>query len=227
LATAEFVYGADIFALLCSFVASAYIIVKTVDAAVKEDHGFYEAYADWSVHGNYLFLWELIVIAAFEIFALAITIVSLFGADDLWRKTEERMAEAAEDSIGLENALTWSKAIKMATLCLLWALATLVSGYSLGETAAFLINWFNEYDDDTDTEHLNPDDGLYDEAGTAAKYDIYIHLVVSIFGWAVLSAIAMGSWVFDFTFLTYEDDVECDFGDLDPSVYDGFTALVS
>ena len=56
---------------------------------------------------------------------------------------DARVKEAADSSIGLENTLTWDKAIKATTLCLIQALGTLVAGYSLGEVASELITWYD------------------------------------------------------------------------------------
>lgn len=53
------------------------------------------------------------------------------------------MAEAAKDSIGLENALNWEKAIKAATLCMVVALGNVIAGFSLGDMTDEVLAWFD------------------------------------------------------------------------------------
>lgn len=70
--------------------------------------------------GNLLGLVEILIfLGLFEGIALTITIYGLINASLLWEMLDARVAAAAEFSIGLETELTWDKAIKATTLCLL------------------------------------------------------------------------------------------------------------
>ena len=67
----------------------------------------------------------------------------LYEAYDLWGRMDARLAEAAADSKGLENAFTWEKGIKTSVLLMVVALANLISGFTLGDIADETISWFD------------------------------------------------------------------------------------
>lgn len=63
------------------------------------------------------------------------TIVSILSAAYVWTLLDWRLGEAAEGSIGVETPLTWDKAIKVFTLCMIAGLGVLISGFSLADVA--------------------------------------------------------------------------------------------
>lgn len=139
---------------------------------------------------------------------------------------DARVAAAAEFSIGLETELTWDKAIKATTLCLLQALGTLIAGYSLGEVASELITWIDKYDDDTDKEGTADGASDKDPAGTSASWDIGLHSGTTVLGWMVFVAIAIGGDIFQNIFLNFNDGVVCDFDGAKKSDYAGINAIL-
>lgn len=133
----------DLMALVAAFVASAYIIIKTVNAGVSFTRGFYFIFAGGSTLGNSLLAFEVSVILLWELFAFAMAMNGLYEAYDLWGRMDNRLAEAAADSKGLENAFTWEKGIKTSVLLMVVMLANLVSGFTLGDIADETISWFD------------------------------------------------------------------------------------
>ena len=80
-------------------------------------------------------LYEIVVVLAWQVWALTVTIVAIMSAAYVWTLLDWRLAEAAEDSIGVETPLTWDKAIKVFTLCMIAGLGVLISGFSLADVA--------------------------------------------------------------------------------------------
>lgn len=138
--------------IILTFVSSAYVAVKTVDAGVSSTIGFYSNHAGSSELADYLLAFELVVILTWLLFALVENIVVLVYGSELWNKLDARLADAAEASLGLENALTWGKAIKISTLCFIVSLGNLITGYALGDVADNIIEWFANYENDKETQ---------------------------------------------------------------------------
>lgn len=90
-------------------------------------------------------------------------------ASNFWDALEARMAEAKAGHTGLEEPLTWVKAIKAFTLTTLVGVAMIIAGFSLGDIADEAITWVAYYDDDTSKEGDEKTDGTKDDpAGTSA-----------------------------------------------------------
>lgn len=138
--------------IVLTFVSSAYIAVKTVDAGVSTTIGFYSNHAGSSELADYLLAFELVAIITWLLFAMVENIVVLTYGSELWDKLDARLADAAEASLGLENALTWGKAIKISALCMIVSLGNLITGYALGNVADNVITWFAQYEDDKETQ---------------------------------------------------------------------------
>ena len=147
-----------------------------------------------------------------QFYALVITGMSLFGAGDVWTKLDMRMAEAAKDSKGLENALDWDVVFKTVTFMFMCTLGVVISGVSLGDVADELITYFDAYDDETDKEGTDKETGTKDPHGTAVVYDILYHTGLTAYSWFVLSSIAAGGYIFMFLFSPLDTVVlQCDF----------------
>lgn len=128
-------YTADLFALVASFIGSAYIIAMTVNSGVSFTRGYYATFAGASTFANRLLTYEIIVIVLWETFALAMSLGALYGAYMFWNNMDARLAEAKKDSIGLESSFTWEKAIKSSALLWVVGFANLVSGIVVGDVS--------------------------------------------------------------------------------------------
>lgn len=137
------VWFADAMGLAMSFVGAAYVIVKTVDSAVTYTRGLYSNYAGVVSLAQNLGVYELLFIIFQEIWALITIILGIVYALEVWDLLDARRAEAEEGSIGVETPLLYSKAMKVATLCMISGLGVLISGYSIGETSNELVSWFD------------------------------------------------------------------------------------
>lgn len=72
-------------------------------------------------------------------------------------------------------------------------MATMISGYSIGETAGQLIGYMDEYDDnETNEGSQKTDSGNVDADGTSVGEDIKYHLITSFYALLVLEAISIG-----------------------------------
>jgi hypothetical protein len=92
--------------LVAMFISSAYMSTKAVDAGVSISKGFYADYAYGTRYSNSLALWEFVIIGLWLIWAGVLPIVGIFMAMDAWNALTERIAEAEDFSVGLEEALT-------------------------------------------------------------------------------------------------------------------------
>jgi len=84
LGASTYVYSADLMYLIASFVASAYIIIMTVNSGVSTVKGYYATFAGGSLFANRLLIYEVTVIILWELLALAITFFALSFAYDTW-----------------------------------------------------------------------------------------------------------------------------------------------
>lgn len=89
---------------------------------------------------------------AFELWALIVIIMSLVGAGDIWNWTDQRLAEAKKDSMGLETAISWHLAIKSVALIFIVTMGVVVAACGLSEIANEVITYFDEYQNDVNTE---------------------------------------------------------------------------
>jgi hypothetical protein len=86
---------------------------------------------------------------------------------------DARLKEAAKDSIGVETPLTMDKAIKTFTLLMIAGFSVLVSGYSLGNAANYILGWWWFYSVRTKTEGCQKNDpSKCDLKGTAFDNDV-------------------------------------------------------
>jgi len=102
----------------------------------------------------------------------------------------------------------------------------IIAGFSLGDIADELINWINEYEDDTN-------DKAADNSGTAgyaasAQQDILLHMVTATLGYLVFFWMTLGAYIWAWSFLKVEnagDDLVCEINNSND--YSGIPAVVS
>ena len=160
--------------------------------------------------------------------SLTVTVLGILAAAYLWSLMDMRLAEAAQDSIGIETPLTWDKAIKAFTLCMIAGLGVIISGFSLGDVADELVQWFNEYDNDTSQEGTDKKSGVRDTEATSDYYDILFHAAITAYGFITLSAVSIGGYIFAFIFIGFEDNFSCDLQDNDvtAATYDAIVPIL-
>lgn len=207
-------------ALTMCFVSSAFVVTKTVEAAINWTSLTIQEYAHtyrggsvaW---GDNLGLFELIGILLFSTWSLALTFTSLYGAGELWKAIDLRAVTVKTEGQG-GVALDEMEALKLFTLCMIVGLTALIGGFSLGDTANELITWFDEYADDTKSEgDEKTDPSNKDPNGTAAKYDIMYHYITLAMGHMLFTMITFGGHMFGMHFMRFNDEVDCDFNMID------------
>lgn len=136
LGPAHVIYGADLISLCMSLAAAAYVIVVAVDAGVSTALGLYHNYGGgYSTWTDLLYVWELIVIILWELWAFIVIIVSLVTAGQVWETVDSRIAEAAANSIGFDTAINSIHAVKMVALMFVSTFGIVLSGYALALTS--------------------------------------------------------------------------------------------
>merc|ERR1719502_2153385 len=185
-------YAGDLIALVASQLAAAYAGVKSIEAAVHFNQGFYYVYSGASQMGDYLGLWELLAVILFLTWSLSISIVGYVEGALLWQRYESM--EAA----GL--TVTVVEGYKYLALGCVIGMGAWISGLALGDSANKLLGFFDEYEDKTKTE-AQDDDGNSDPDGTAIEYDLGFHFITLLFSYLTISAIAIGAYVFGFIYL--------------------------
>lgn len=222
----SFVYTVIILHTVATLIAAGYVAYKTVDSGVSFTNGFYYIYGAKSIVGQLLGLYEVIVIVAFECWSLVLSFFAIFNGMFWWDLLTLRLDEAAEKSRGLENALTWEKAIKASAMLLIITLGNVISGWCLGDTANELVSWFDQYDDDTSQEgreKQNPSNR--DSDGTGAIYDVLYHFGTTFYAYFVFAAISIVGNIIGYIFIGFNDRFECDVESADIDAYQGFYDL--
>lgn len=191
-------YAGDLIALVASQLAAAYAGVKSIEAAVHFDKGFYYKYSGASEIGDYLGLWELLSVVLFLTWSLAISIVGYVEGALLWQRYE------AMEAAGL--TVTIVEGYKYLALGCVIGVGAWISGLALGDSANKLLGFFDEYEDDTHSEASNGSD--VDPDGTAIQYDLGFHFVTLLFSYMTISAIAVGAYIFGYMYLGQGDAAE-------------------
>merc|ERR1712086_1168742 len=186
-------YAGDLIALVASQLAAAYAGVKSIEAAVHFDKGFYYKYSGASEIGDYLGLWELLSVVLFITWSLAISIVGYVEGALLWQRYEAM--EAAGETVTIVQGYKY-----LALGCVI-GIGAWISGLSLGDSAQELLGFFDNYDSKTKSEARDKDSGDYDADGTAIEYDLGFHFITLLFSYLTISAIAIGAYVFGFIYL--------------------------
>merc|ERR1719247_3823467 len=190
-------YAGDLIALVSSQLAAAYAGVKSIEASVHFLTGFYYTYSGASNTGDLLGLWELLAVILFLTWSLAISVVGYVEGALLWERYETM--EAAGQTV------TIVQGYKYLALGMVIGIGAWISGLSLGDSAAELLGFFDNYDDKTKTEAKDSDDN-FDPDGTAIQYDLGFHFITLLFSYLTISAIAIGGYIFGFIYLGQNPD---------------------
>merc|ERR1712054_167141 len=186
-------YAGDLIALVASQLAAAYAGVKSIEAAVSFSKGFYHQYAGASSTGNLLGLWELLAVILFLTWSLGISVAGYIEGALLWERYE------AMETVG--QTVTIVEGYKYLALGCVIGVGAWISGLALGDSAAKLLGFFDEYDDQTP----NPSGGNESDRNTATIYDLAFHFVTLLFSYTTISAIAIGAFAFGYTYLGQGD----------------------
>jgi hypothetical protein len=221
LGNTELVYWSIIVMLTMLYLSTGYVAVKTVNAAVSFVTGFYYVYAGGSQYGDNLGYLEIGFAAAWFFWASVQTIYGTYLASQNWDALDARVAEAKKDSIGLENVMSGEKTIKAVTLHLLVAFILPMIAWCLGDVAAPLIGWYDNYSDKTKTEGRDKDSGNYDRDGTAVREDSYYHAIITAYGMFLFGIINFSSYIFmnEFLNINGDDGFTCDVASQSQSTY--------
>lgn len=132
-----------------------------------------------------MYLWELLAITGNMVWALVVTILSLYAGSQLWELMDQRYLESLDHVAGDETPLTWDKAMRNFFVSILAGFAAIISGVSLGSTAEKTIAWFDKYDDKTDDEACSDRDDCSNTKlndGDSASNDLIAHLISVFYG---------------------------------------------
>ena len=179
-----YAYGGLMMEIVMSMLASAYAIVKIVNAAVKNNGAgvvgsYYYTYHSKNQLGNYMSMWELLNVIVFLTWAMVIMILGVYVGGDLWVKFET-LEEAGE--------LTKLEGFKYLLLGFVTAAGIWVAGLNVGDMSSSMLGLFDEYN--TKTEAINTD-GEKDTAGTALIIDASIHLIETYVTMSVVTSIVI------------------------------------
>lgn len=159
---------------------------------------------------------------------MIVIILSLTGASDIWTWTDKRLAEAKKGSMGLETAITWHLAIKSVALIFVVTMGVVVAACGLSEIANEVISYFDEYQNDVNTEgNQKQDASQFFSDGTSAQWDVVItHLISTFYSYFVFSAISYGGFIFFNQFFYAPDSFACDLSTVDKAAYNGVQDLL-
>merc|ERR1711934_588190 len=187
-------YAGDLIALVSSQLAAAYAGVKSIEASVHFLTGFYYTYSGASNTGDLLGLWELLAVILFLTWSLAISVVGYVEGALLWGRYETM--EAAGQTVTIVQGYKY-----LALGCVI-GIGAWISGLSLGDSAAELLGFFDNYASKTKSEATKKGTSdQYGIDGTAIQYDLGFHFITLLFSYLTISAIAIGAYVFGFVYL--------------------------
>jgi hypothetical protein len=141
------VYWGVVTMLLMSYCSAAYVVVMTVESAISHTKGYYSIYSGHSTIGNYMGLFELLVVIAYLLWSFFTVILATIAGHHLWKMMDERLAESLTCKFCGELALSWDKGMRHFILSVIAGLASIIAAVALGDTADPVIKWFDEYDD--------------------------------------------------------------------------------
>lgn len=98
--------------------------------------------------------------------------------------------------------MTQIKGYKFLALGFVIGIGAWISGLALGDSCAELLGFFDNYDTKTEASV----DGTRDSDGTSITYDLTYHVITTIYTYFVVSAIALGGYIFGFVFLGQEEE---------------------
>ena len=188
-----YAYSGDLIALVLSQLAAAYAAVKTIDASVHTTSGFFYNWRGGSSMGDYMGLYELLATLAFLTWSLVISIVGYVEAAQLWQKYEDMEKNGV--------AMTQIHGYKFLALGFIIGIGAWISGLALGDSCAELLGFFDNYNTKTEATVVNGSTSTRDADGTSLTYDLTYHVITTLYTYFVVSAIAVGGYVFGFVFL--------------------------
>ena len=118
-------------------------------------------------------------------------------------------------------------AMKIVTIELVVGIMALVGGCSLGDVANKVITFFDEYANDTKTEGTAKTTGTADPNGTSAHYDLLYHYAILIASYVTFTVIALGGFWFASEYISFNDDIKCDFNAISESAKADAAAIIS
>lgn len=214
------IYMGSLMNLITCLASSAYVAVKTIDAAIDLDlaGSIYSKYASFSDDGDLLGVWEIIFVIMFLSWSLIVTGLSYFTAVDVINYTGAReLAVYTEGTLGV--VATPMDAMKIFALLTVMGMGTWLSAQTLGDSADELLSWFNNYKTSIEGwEDLDrrPRRRETDEPGTAIGFDLIYHSATTVYSYLVLSAMLVGGYVFAFSFLGFgRAPADCDPANVD------------
>jgi hypothetical protein len=192
-----YAYSGDLIALVLSQLAAAYAAVKTIDASVHTNTGFFYLMRGGSSAGDFMGLYELLATLAFLTWSLVISVVGYVEAAMLWQKYEDMEKNGV--------AMTQMHGYKFLTLGFIIGIGAWISGLALGDSCAELLGFFDNYNTKTEGTDDGLTSGTRDPDGTSIVYDLTYHVITTMYTYFVVSAIAVGAYIFGFIFLGEEE----------------------
>merc|ERR1711990_142223 len=189
-----YAYAGDLIALVLSQLAAAYAAVKTIDASVHTTSGFFYLWRGGSSTGDFMGLYELLATLGFLTWSLIISILGYVEAALLWQKYEDMEKNGV--------AMTQIKGYKFLALGFIVGIGAWISGLAHGDSCAELLGFFDSYK----TNQEGSVDNDRDPDGTSIPYDLSYHLITTMYTYFVVSAIAVGGYIFGFVFLGQEEE---------------------
>jgi len=101
-------------------------------------------------------------------------------------------------------AMTQIMGYKFLALGFIIGIGAWISGLALGDSCAELLGFFDNYN--TKQEGTANGASSADADGTSITYDLTYHLVTTMYTYFVVSAIAVGGYIFGFVFLGQEEE---------------------
>lgn len=96
--------------------------------------------------------------------------------------TEERVAEAAAESIGHDTPISWEKCMKMIALLFILVASNIIGAGGMAITVPKLVGWFDEYQEEAKIPSRDQR-GYLDDVDEATENDIWLHLVTLLYSW--------------------------------------------
>merc|ERR1712096_343692 len=97
--------------------------------------------------------------------------------------------------------LTQTQGYKFLALGFVIGIGAWISGLALGDSAAELLGFFDNYNTKIEA-YVNGDK---DPDGTSLTYDLTYHIVTTCYTYMTVSAIAVGGYIFGFIFLGQDE----------------------
>lgn len=226
-----FLYLGTASVLSVCLLSAGYLAYKASAAAISFIDGFAYFYRLKSTEGNSMGLYETIFVSLFLLTSFLVTVVSLYGAGDIWTAVETREAGVKADGY-YGSAVSMVDAMKFGVLGMVVAMGTWISAYSMGNTVDELVGWFDDWTDpshnDASKEGKDKDDGdQYGPDGTSIEYDFFYHAITVVYSWFVFTSIMVGGQVFALEYMQFKPAQGCDLSKTDKSIYSGVPSQIS